>query len=133
METLILAPLREIASLSNKPGLQGAIIIDGLDECEAEQYHDTTKAEPRPRPSRENEQDQLEILQVLRVALLTPSFPFCILVTSRPERIFREFFDTESNSVSFLGRLIYTKITTPTAILPSTWKLISNEFVVGIV
>lgn len=41
MEVLILAPLREIAGrLWTGSDVWGVIIIDGLDECEAEQYHD---------------------------------------------------------------------------------------------
>ncbi|RXW14223.1 hypothetical protein EST38_g11631 [Candolleomyces aberdarensis] len=97
METLVLAPLREIVHRSEGPELRGAIIVDGLDECEAEQYHDTTSTGPRATPTRTNAQDQLEILQVLQAASLDPCFPFRILIASRPERIFREFFDPDIN------------------------------------
>ncbi|RXW14623.1 hypothetical protein EST38_g11233 [Candolleomyces aberdarensis] len=97
MEILVLSPLREVVRQSNGPGLRGAIIIDGLDECEAEQYHDTTSIGARNKPARTNAQDQLEILQILQAASSDPSFPFCILIASRPERVFREFFDPENN------------------------------------
>ncbi|KAJ2917565.1 hypothetical protein MD484_g2853, partial [Candolleomyces efflorescens] len=94
MEVLVLLPLRRIPRPVNEPGLQGAIIIDGVDECEAEQYHFSGTPESRsvsPLP-RTKEQDQAEILQVLQTASVDPSFPFRILIASRPERVFREFF-----------------------------------------
>ncbi|KAJ2936573.1 hypothetical protein H1R20_g524, partial [Candolleomyces eurysporus] len=105
METLVLAPLREVVHQSEGPGLRGAIIVDGLDECEAEQYHDSTGTGPRATPTRTNAQDQLEILQVLQAASLDPDFPFRILIASRPERVFREFFDPEINPTSFAQKL----------------------------
>ncbi|RXW19721.1 hypothetical protein EST38_g6136 [Candolleomyces aberdarensis] len=105
METLVLAPLREVEHQSEGPGLRGAIIVDGLDECEAEQYHDTTSTGSRATPTRTNAQDQFEILQVLQAASLDPHFPFRILVASRPERVFREFFDPEINPTSFAPKL----------------------------
>jgi hypothetical protein len=107
MEVLVLHPLRRIARPVNYPGLQGAIIIDGLDECEAEQYHDTTTTGSKSRspPTRTKEQDQLEILQVLQMASADPSFPFRILIASRPERVFREFFDPNTNPTPFARKL----------------------------
>ncbi|KAJ2929287.1 hypothetical protein H1R20_g7807, partial [Candolleomyces eurysporus] len=106
MEVLVLAPLREAALQPDLPQLQGAIIIDGVDECEAEQYHDTTSGlKAKPIPARTNDQDQLEILQVLRTASSDPSFPFRILIASRPERVFREFFDLEGSFASFSPKI----------------------------
>ncbi|RXW15964.1 hypothetical protein EST38_g9891 [Candolleomyces aberdarensis] len=105
MEVLVLGPLQEIAHHPDKPGLQGAIIIDGLDECEAEQYHDTTITGPRGKPARKNAEDQLEILQILQAASSDPSFPFRIIIASRPERVFREFFDPENSPTPFAKKL----------------------------
>ncbi|RXW15961.1 hypothetical protein EST38_g9892 [Candolleomyces aberdarensis] len=105
MEILVLAPLREVALQSDRPRLQGAIIIDGVDECEAEQYHDTTSTISWTKPARTNAQDQLEILQVLQAASSDPSFPFRILIASRPERVFREFFDSGNNPTFFAQKL----------------------------
>ncbi|RXW14692.1 hypothetical protein EST38_g11164 [Candolleomyces aberdarensis] len=105
MEILVLAPLREVVHQSEGPGLRGAIIIDGLDECEAEQYHDTSSTGPRTTNTRTNAQDQLEILQALQAASLDPCFPFRILIASRPERVFREFFDPEISPTSFARKL----------------------------
>ncbi|KAJ2923192.1 hypothetical protein H1R20_g13898, partial [Candolleomyces eurysporus] len=104
MEVLVLGPLQEIACRPNRPDLRGAIIIDGLDECEAEQYLDTMTT-GYPPPLRTNDQDQLEILEVLRAASSDLSFPFRILVASRPERVFREFFDPETNPTPFSQKL----------------------------
>ncbi|RXW20031.1 hypothetical protein EST38_g5820 [Candolleomyces aberdarensis] len=97
MEILVLAPLRDVVHQSEGQELRGAIIVDGLDECEAEQYHDATSTGPRATPTRTNAQDQREILEVLQAASLDPDFPFRILIASRPERVFREFFDPKRN------------------------------------
>ncbi|RXW20126.1 hypothetical protein EST38_g5723 [Candolleomyces aberdarensis] len=111
METLVLTPLREVAGRTDGPGLLGVIIIDGLDECEAEQFHDAapTRLGAKLAQPRTNEQDQLEILQVLHRAASDPVFPFRILVASRPERVFREFFDLEGNSTPFPPKLDLNK------------------------
>ncbi|RXW13437.1 hypothetical protein EST38_g12416 [Candolleomyces aberdarensis] len=105
MENLVLSPIREVVRQSDGPGLQGAIIIDGLDECEAEQYHDTTSINTRDKPVRTNAQDQLEILQVLQAASSDLSFPFRIIIASRPERVFREFFSLENNPNPFADKV----------------------------
>ncbi|RXW23587.1 hypothetical protein EST38_g2242 [Candolleomyces aberdarensis] len=105
MEVLVLGPLQEIGRDPDRTGLQGAIIIDGLDECEAEQYHDTTSTGPQGKIARKNAEDQLEILQVLQAASSDPAFPFRIVVASRPERVFREFFDPENSPTRFARKL----------------------------
>ncbi|KAJ2928696.1 hypothetical protein H1R20_g8418, partial [Candolleomyces eurysporus] len=106
METLILEPLRAVADSSNG-GLRGIIVVDGVDECEVERSHDTTNtgSKVKPTSARTNAQDQLEILQVLLQALLDPAFPFRILIASRPERVFREFFDPQNAAFSFARKL----------------------------
>ncbi|RXW15962.1 hypothetical protein EST38_g9893 [Candolleomyces aberdarensis] len=107
MEVLVLGPLQEIAHHPDRPSLRGAIIIDGLDECEAEQYHDTTAtgSKSKSSPPRTDDQDQLEILQVLQKASLDPTFPFRIIIASRPERVFRDFFDPEDSPTPFAQKL----------------------------
>jgi hypothetical protein len=74
-----------------------------VDECEAEQYHDESRA--NSPLVRTNEQDQLEILQVLQAASLDPSFRFRILIASRPERVFRNFFDPQNTPTPFAHKL----------------------------
>ncbi|KAJ2917375.1 hypothetical protein MD484_g3090, partial [Candolleomyces efflorescens] len=104
MEILVSAPLREVAAQEDRPRLrQGAIIIDGVDECDAEQYHDQSNASSFL--ARTKEQDQLEILEVLQAASSDPSFPFRILIASRPERVFRNFFDPENTPTPFADKL----------------------------
>jgi hypothetical protein len=105
VEVLVLSLLREVVRQSDRPPLRGGIIIDGLDECEAEQYHDTSTTGRRDRPERTNTEDQLEILQVLQASSSDPSFPFRILIASRPERVFREFFGPENNLTAFAKKL----------------------------
>jgi hypothetical protein len=101
METLILAPLRKVArARRSRARIRGVIVVDSLDECGIEEVHDTTTG-----ATRKNEQDQLEILQVLHQAASDPTFPFRILIASRPERVFREFFDQENHLASFAQKL----------------------------
>ncbi|RXW23758.1 hypothetical protein EST38_g2098 [Candolleomyces aberdarensis] len=51
METLLLAPLRKVAGDPNGSELRGVIMVDGLDECEAEQYGlDSDSPKPRTQP-----------------------------------------------------------------------------------
>jgi hypothetical protein len=107
-ETLILAPFRAVAVGSNAP-LRGVIVVDGLDECQVEEsrdhIHNNSTNGRRNRPTRSKEQDQLEILQVLYQASLDPCFPYRILVASRPERVFREFFDLKKSLASSAQKL----------------------------
>ncbi|RXW19804.1 hypothetical protein EST38_g6043, partial [Candolleomyces aberdarensis] len=91
MKMLILEPLRSIKAQSDRSQWPRAIVIDGVHECEAEQYH-TPKAPVRERTK---EDDQEEILHALHEAAMDPAFPFRIVVASRPERVFREFFDPQ--------------------------------------
>ncbi|KAF6755328.1 hypothetical protein DFP72DRAFT_1121817 [Ephemerocybe angulata] len=63
-----------------------AIIIDGLDEC------DCIEDEPRNRRTKEDE--QREILSTILHAVTDPSFPFIVIIASRPELAIREFFST---------------------------------------
>ncbi|RXW23588.1 hypothetical protein EST38_g2243 [Candolleomyces aberdarensis] len=106
METLVLGPFRAVTGGSNAV-LRGVIIVDGLDECRVEQTHDATSSgsNPSPTPVRRNDEDQLEILQVLQQASSDPAFPYRILIASRPERVFREFFDPEQNPTFFSPKL----------------------------
>jgi len=64
LEKLILQPLEQIG-LTRESASQCVIIIDGLDECMAENHQD--------------------ILKLIFFALQQPCFPFCVIVTSRPE------------------------------------------------
>ncbi|KAJ3534857.1 hypothetical protein NMY22_g6736 [Coprinellus aureogranulatus] len=68
------------------------IIIDGLDEVQAVQLHDARRE--TVVMGREDDADQLEILNVLLSLAKHPAFPFCIFVASRPERAIENFFSS---------------------------------------
>jgi hypothetical protein len=89
MEVLILGPLR--ASQGKYAGFTAPriIIIDGLDECDAQPEQGSSS-------TRTKEQDQIEILSVLLHASKDPSFPFKIIIASRPESWIRRFFSAPS-------------------------------------
>ncbi|KAJ2935938.1 hypothetical protein H1R20_g1152, partial [Candolleomyces eurysporus] len=107
MEALILTPLQQVTVEWKVPGV---VLIDGVDECEAEQFFDSHVSPVSPRAGesieRTKDQDQLEILEVLREAALDPAFPFRIVIASRPERVFREFFNDKSHKSSFAPPLV---------------------------
>ncbi|KAJ2926589.1 hypothetical protein H1R20_g10509, partial [Candolleomyces eurysporus] len=113
MEALILMPLRRIAV---KPTQPGVVLVDGLDECEAEQYLDTHAPSSRgPTTRRTQDEDQLEILQVLWEASLDPAFPFRIIIASRPERVFREFFENDKQGSPLVPPLVLDEKYNPDA------------------
>jgi hypothetical protein len=89
-ECLLLAPFRAIGHTSDIATWPNGIIIDGLDEVEAQQYDDPTRRDA----TRKHDDDQLEILDVLFTLAADPAFPFRICISSRPERVISEFFST---------------------------------------
>jgi hypothetical protein len=90
LEELILAPLRRVASKSDPSKWPRAIIVDAVDECGAD-------PPDKPRTSqasrRLKEENHIEILSVLARAAADSSFPFRIVVVSRPEPAIQDFFD----------------------------------------
>lgn len=95
LQELILRPLGESQLMERPASYPKVILIDGLDECEANQYHDLVVMDRRQAP-RSKEQDQTEILEVLLQAVQDPCFPFRIIVASRPEHAIRRFFSQET-------------------------------------
>ncbi|TEB24522.1 hypothetical protein FA13DRAFT_1739074 [Coprinellus micaceus] len=93
-ECLLLGPLRISCRESNRSGWPKVIIVDGLDEVEAEQYHDPKRKEGL----RAHENDQLEILNVLFSLSQCSIFPFRIFVSSRPESGIAGFFTTSARA-----------------------------------
>ena len=86
---LILEPLRACRDHPQRPEWPKVILIDGLDECEADHDRNTTR---RNTPPRSNEDDQTEILSALKKAASDPDFPFRIVIASPPEHAIRTFF-----------------------------------------
>lgn len=72
-----------------------AIIIDGLDECEAAPTPDGDDSERALR----QKFDQTDVLRVLLEASKSPHFPFRILVASRPEQAIRNFVEENRSSL----------------------------------
>ncbi|RXW12894.1 hypothetical protein EST38_g12958 [Candolleomyces aberdarensis] len=87
LDQLILEPLR--ACQEGRGAWPKVIIIDGLDECEAVQHHDEAQSNA---PRRSKEDDQIEILSVLKKAASDPDFPFRIVIASRPEHAIKRSF-----------------------------------------
>jgi hypothetical protein len=96
-DQLILEPLRACRDRSQLPEWPKVILIDGLDECEPDQHHDTTQSRAPPRS---NEDDQIEILSVLKKAADDPDFPFRIVIASRPEYGIKLFFTDVANTMT---------------------------------
>ncbi|RXW15851.1 hypothetical protein EST38_g10009 [Candolleomyces aberdarensis] len=94
-DQLILEPLR--ACQEGRSTWPKVIIIDGLDECEAVQYHDEAQSNA---PRRSKEDDQIEILSVLKIAASDPDFPFRIVIASRPEHAIKRFFAGVAKSLT---------------------------------
>ncbi|RXW18543.1 hypothetical protein EST38_g7311 [Candolleomyces aberdarensis] len=97
LDQLILKPLRACRNRPSLPEWPKVILIDGLDECEADQYHDTTRSDISPRSK---EEDQTEILSVLKKAASDRDFPFRIVIASRPEHAIKRFFADVAKSLT---------------------------------
>lgn len=87
-EALILKPLRNLDT-SSKRKWPKAILIDGLDECDADPS--TSSSDTRKQQSKADV--HTGILSTLLRATNDPSFPFRIIVVSRPEYAISRFFD----------------------------------------
>ncbi|RXW21436.1 hypothetical protein EST38_g4439 [Candolleomyces aberdarensis] len=87
-DQLILEPLRACRNHPGRLEWPKVILIDGLDECEA----DTV--------TRSKEDDQIEILSVLKEAASDPNFPFRIIIASRPEHAIMRFFVDVASSMT---------------------------------
>jgi hypothetical protein len=86
-DQLLLQPLQEARRDSDWPKV---MFIDGLDECQAEEEDDAPRSPQEA--ARANAADQREILHALLKAANNPSFPFRIVIASRPEHIIQSFF-----------------------------------------
>ncbi|RXW17320.1 hypothetical protein EST38_g8540 [Candolleomyces aberdarensis] len=91
---LILKPLEKVP-IFKRSSWPKAIIIDGLDECEAVPTRDGDGSNPALR----QKVDQTDILRALLKASKTPHFPFRILIASRPEQAIRKFVEDNESSL----------------------------------
>ncbi|KAF5314192.1 hypothetical protein D9611_006846 [Ephemerocybe angulata] len=98
---MVLNPLRKTQEQGNgTKEVPRIIIIDGLDECDAEQYEDssTLSSVSALVRTRQKADDQKEILSLLLSATSDPAFPFRVLIASRPEKAIRSFFSTDGRT-----------------------------------
>ncbi|KAF6765853.1 hypothetical protein DFP72DRAFT_207682 [Ephemerocybe angulata] len=95
-EELILLPFRQgTPTRTDYPHLdQMVIIIDGLDECNYVEGESELVGSGGNRAHRTKEDEQREILSAILHAATDPSFPFIVIIASRPELAIREFFST---------------------------------------
>lgn len=93
-EYLLIGPFRMIRDQCDTREWPKIIVVDGLDEVEAMQYHDPTRQQIR----RTNEDDQIEILEILHILSQDPAFPFRFFLASRPEQGIAEFFATNGRA-----------------------------------
>jgi hypothetical protein len=94
LDQLVLQPLRESRRSPDAPSWSKLIVVDGLDECEADQYNDIARS---PRVARNKEADQTEIHRALLKAANDPLFPFRIIIASRPEPAIQSFVTNIAN------------------------------------
>lgn len=92
LDQLILTPLRAVIGQSDQARWPKVVLVDGVDECGVDGESDRSKQDIR----RSREATHKEILSVLARASADPSFPFRILVVSRPEPAIVEFFQSSS-------------------------------------
>ncbi|TEB03941.1 hypothetical protein FA13DRAFT_1784145 [Coprinellus micaceus] len=85
LEELVLKPLRKVAGRSKPCHWPAVIIVDGLDECEGDV------------DSSSGSDAQKEILSALSRACADPTFPFSIIIASRPEPVIRHFFSASAS------------------------------------
>ncbi|TEB27779.1 hypothetical protein FA13DRAFT_856843 [Coprinellus micaceus] len=97
LKALILDPLRKIAGRSDPKTWPKVILIDAVDECDA----DLDKVKSRKDARRAREDTHREILSVVEEAVKDPSFPFRIIVVSRPEPAIHTFFATTIAGTTF--------------------------------
>lgn len=77
--------------------------MDGLDECRVERHPVQTGGRKRT-----NGDDQLEVLRVLSKLALDPTFPFHILIASRPDPAIHDYFEGECREKAIVTLLDHT-------------------------
>jgi hypothetical protein len=98
LRLLLMKPLKDTRSQFDTSVLPKVFIIDGLDEVEAESSRESDRDPHDVRT--ENERDQEEILSALLYATSESTFPFRILIASRPERVIQTFFSNNAADVT---------------------------------
>ncbi|KAJ3520296.1 hypothetical protein NMY22_g12819 [Coprinellus aureogranulatus] len=93
LRILILEPLRKIDQAAIKASTFKTIVVDGVDECKGDQRKAVDTEQGRRMSKEENHR---EIISCLVRASNDPSFPFRIIIVSRPERAIEQSFSSLS-------------------------------------
>ncbi|TEB20919.1 hypothetical protein FA13DRAFT_1779604 [Coprinellus micaceus] len=91
VEILILAPIRGVLKTANVSGWPKAILVDGVDECDADEGRTFETEQDRQRSKEDNHR---EVLSALVQANSDPSFPFHVIIASRPEQVIKGYFSS---------------------------------------
>ncbi|TEB40238.1 hypothetical protein FA13DRAFT_1724461 [Coprinellus micaceus] len=91
VEILILAPIRKVLENTDASSWPKAILVDGVDECAADEGREF---ETEQDYQRSQEANHREVLSALFQASSDPSFPFHVIIASRPERAIEGYFSS---------------------------------------
>ncbi|KAJ3506530.1 hypothetical protein NMY22_g17219 [Coprinellus aureogranulatus] len=91
LRILILEPLRKVDQAAIQSSSFKTIIVDGVDECKEDREKAYATEQDRLRSKEDNHR---EIISSLARASNDPSFPFRIIIVSRPERAIEQSFSS---------------------------------------
>ncbi|KAJ3546456.1 hypothetical protein NMY22_g2042 [Coprinellus aureogranulatus] len=89
-DVLIIAPLRKVYERSVTTRWPKLVLVDGLDECGGN-LDDIGSVQISPTSKDDN---QREILSILVNASSDPSFPFHVVISSRPEQVIQRYLSS---------------------------------------
>ncbi|KAJ3519533.1 hypothetical protein NMY22_g13151 [Coprinellus aureogranulatus] len=112
LDTLILKPLRKVGQGVIQSSTFKTIIVDGVDECKEDRGKASDTEQDRRKSKKNNHR---EIISSLVRASKDPSFPFRIIIASRPERAIERCFDSFENAGIKLKRVFLDKEYEPQA------------------
>ncbi|KAJ3516559.1 hypothetical protein NMY22_g14181 [Coprinellus aureogranulatus] len=94
LRVLILQPLAKLDRTADRNFWPKVLLVDGLDECDGDQGRSTSQFQTS------RERNHQEIIMTLARAAADPSFPFRIIIASRPERVIVNAFTALEDSPS---------------------------------
>ncbi|TEB40221.1 hypothetical protein FA13DRAFT_1784811 [Coprinellus micaceus] len=90
-EILILAPIREVCKTADLSKWPKVVLVDGVDECAADEAREYKTKHERQESKEANHR---EVLSSLVELTNDPSFPFRIVIASRPEHAIEGYFSS---------------------------------------
>ncbi|TEB20923.1 hypothetical protein FA13DRAFT_1742539 [Coprinellus micaceus] len=91
VEILILGPIRELCKTADASEWPKAVLVDGVDECASDEGQEYRTERDRWKSKEGN---QREVLAALIRAAADPSFPFRLIIASRPEQHIEKYFSS---------------------------------------